>query len=161
MPNRPKNQLCDQFQGDTMLKKLLVVATFCLINTPTHASEERLLGCFKVDEVLKVVDGDTIDVRINVLPLDLAILADIRIRMEGINAWESRTRNLEEKKLGLAAKKRLSELVEEPISVCLSGKGKYGRWLGTLFNGTTNINQQLIAEGHAHEYFGGKREEFK
>ena len=72
-----------------MLKKLLVVATFCLINTPTHASEERLLGCFKVDEVLKVVDGDTIDVRINVLPLDLAILADIRIRMEGINAWES------------------------------------------------------------------------
>ena len=72
-----------------------------------------------------------------------------------------RTRDLEEKKLGMAAKKRLTELTQEKITVCLTERGKYGRWLGTLFSGETNINQQLIAEGHAHEYFGGKRKEFK
>ena len=116
--------------------------------------------CFEVDEVLKVVDGDTIDVRIRVLPIDLGLLADLRIRMEGINAWESRTRDLAEKQKGLSAKKRLTELVTVPINVCLSGKGKYGRWLGTLFDGETDINQQLVDEGHAHEYDGGKRKEF-
>ena len=80
--------------------------------------------------------------------------------MEGINAWESRTRDLAEKQKGLSAKKRLTELVTVPINVCLSGKGKYGRWLGTLFSGAANINQQLIDEGHAHVYDGGKRKEF-
>ena len=135
----------------------LLIIIFC--SSLTKASEVSPL-CFKVDEVLKVVDGDTIDVRIKVLPVDLDILADLRIRMEGINAWESRTKDLEEKKLGLAAKKRLTELVAVPISACLSGKGKYGRWLGTLFSGETNINQQLITEGHAHAYDGGKRKAF-
>ena len=48
--------------------------------------------------------------------------------MLGINAWESRTRNTAEKVKGLAAKARLQELAELPMNVCLSGKGKYGRW---------------------------------
>lgn len=151
-------------------KRMTAIAlALCVANT-TQAQETNST-CFAVDEVLKVVDGDTIDVRIKVLPVDLDILADLRIRMEGINAWESRTRDAAEKKLGLAAKKRLAELVTTdsstigipqlpPISVCLSGKGKYGRWLGTLFNGDTNINQQLIDEGHAHAYDGGKRKAF-
>jgi len=116
--------------------------------------------CFPVTEVLKVVDGDTVDVQIRVKPLDLDLLANMRIRMEGINAWESRSRNLEEKALGLAAKQRLSELVLAPITVCLSGKGKFGRWLGTLFDGETNINEQLVQEGHAQWYDGGKRKAF-
>ena len=85
----------------------------------------------------------------------------MRIRMEGINAWESRTSNAEEKVKGLAAKARWSELVMAPLTVCLSGKGKFGRWIGTLFNGETNINEQLVEEGHAHWYDGGKRKEFK
>tara|TARA_B100000131_G_scaffold122660_1_gene119768 strand:+ start:312 stop:701 length:390 start_codon:yes stop_codon:yes gene_type:complete len=129
------------------------------MGTSIQASEEPLSNCFKIDEVLKVVDGDTIDVRVKLLPFSL--LNDIRVRMEGINAWESRTRDPEEKKLGLAAKKRLTELTQEEVTVCLTERGKFGRWLGTLFSGETNINQQLIAEGHAHEYFGGKRKEFK
>ena len=116
--------------------------------------------CFPVTEVLKVVDGDTVDVQIRVKPLDLDLLSNMRIRMEGINAWESRTSNLEEKALGLAAKQRLSELVLAPITVCLSGKGKFGRWLGTLFDGEININEQLVEEGHAHWYDGGKRKKF-
>jgi len=116
--------------------------------------------CFPVTEVLKVVDGDTVDVQIRVKPLDLDLLANMRIRMEGINAWESRTSNQKEKVLGLAAKQRLSELVLAPITVCLSGKGKFGRWLGTLFDGETNINEQLVQEGHAQWYDGGKRKAF-
>ena len=55
----------------------------------------------------------------------------------------------------------MSELVMAPLTVCLSGKGKFGRWIGTLFNGETNINEQLVEEGHAHWYDGGKRKEFK
>ena len=87
-----------------MLKrKMLVVMIFCLIGTSIKP-QRTLSNCFQVDEVLKVVDKDTIDVRVRLVPF--SILNDIRIRMEGINAWESRTRDPEEKKLGLAAKKR-------------------------------------------------------
>jgi micrococcal nuclease len=143
-----------------LYRKRMIAVALSLFLANTLQAQETNSTCFSVDEVLKVVDGDTIDVRIKVLPVDLDILADLRIRMEGINAWESRTKDAAEKKLGLAAKKRLAELVEAPISVCLSGKGKYGRWLGTLFNGDTDINQQLIDEGHAHAYGGGKRKVF-
>ena len=136
-----------------MVKKLLAVV---LLGISLQLNAE----CFPVTEVIKVVDGDTVDVQIRVKPLDLDLLANMRIRMEGINAWESRSRNLEEKALGLAAKQRLSELVLAPITVCLSGKGKFGRWLGTLFDGETNINEQLVQEGHAQWYDGGKRKPF-
>ncbi len=137
-----------------MNKKLLGAL---LLGTSLNVSGE----CFPVTEVLKVVDGDTVDVQIRVKPLDLDLLSNMRIRMEGINAWESRTSNAEEKVKGMAAKDRLSELVMTPLTVCLSGKGKFGRWIGTLFNGETNINEQLVEEGHAHWYDGGKRKEFK
>ena len=143
-----------------LYKSQIAAFALALLMGGTTQAKDGTSHCFEVDEVLKVVDGDTIDVRIKVLPVDLGLLADLRIRMEGINAWESRTRDLEEKRLGLAAKDRLTELVTVPISVCLSGKGKYGRWLGTLFSGAANINQQLIDEGHAHVYDGGKRKEF-
>lgn len=136
-----------------MVKKLIGVV---LLGISLQVNAE----CFPVTEVLKVVDGDTVDVQIRVKPLDLDLLANMRIRMEGINAWESRTSNQKEKVLGLAAKQRLSELVLAPISVCLSGKGKFGRWLGTLFDGETNINEQLVQEGHAQWYDGGKRKAF-
>ena len=136
-----------------MVKKLIGVV---LLGISLQVNAE----CFPVTEVLKVVDGDTVDVQIRVKPLDLDLLANMRIRMEGINAWESRSRNREEKALGLAAKQRLSELVLAPITVCLSGKGKFGRWLGTLFDGETNINEQLVQEGHAQWYDGGKRKAF-
>ena len=139
-----------------------VLAAWVLSNTEAQGSELPQANmdshCFEVDEVLKVVDGDTIDVRLRLLPFSL--LNDIRIRMEGINAWESRTRDLEEKKLGLAAKERLTELTQKEVTVCLSERGKYGRGIGTLFSGAVNINQQLVDEGHAHIYDGGKRKEF-
>ena len=88
------------------MNRLAALAIILLWSPLTKANATS--QCFDVDQVLKVVDGDTIDVRINVLPLDLGLLANLRIRMEGINAWESRTKDLEEKKLGLAAKKTIN-----------------------------------------------------
>jgi endonuclease YncB( thermonuclease family) len=92
--------------------------------------------------------------------------------MEGINTPESRTRDKEEKKRGLAAKARLVEILEFNNNNCVlkvSGVGKYGRALAIVLvdtlsptNGSDGItlidvNKQLIKEGHAIEYHGGKR----
>ena len=119
--------------------------------------------------VNRVVDGDTIDVTID---LGFKVWKKMRVRMEGINTPESRTRDLEEKKRGLAAKDRLKNILEFNNNECVlkvSGVGKYGRALATVLveslsplNGKDgipliNVNQQLIEEGHAVEYHGGKR----
>ena len=108
-------------------------------------------------KVMRVVDGDTIDALID---LGFDIHKKIRIRMVGINTPESRTRDLEEKKRGLAAKARLKEILKENKNKFIlesQGVGKYGRCLGIIKIGDTIVNQQLIIEGHAVEYFGGKR----
>ena len=114
---------------------------------------------YKIKTIDHIVDGDTFDCS---LDLGFNITHKIRVRMYGINTPESRTRDLEEKARGLASKKRLIELLEEHegnLIVQTNKKGKYGRYLGTLFAGETgiNINKQLIEEGFAVEYFGGKR----
>ena len=105
-----------------------------------------------------VVDGDTMDVT---LDLGFDILYNSRIRLFGINTPESRTRDLEEKARGLAAKDRVLELCPIGQQVIVKtqkdGKGKYGRILGEIFVGDINVNQQLVSEGHAVEYFGGKK----
>ena len=116
----------------------------------------------------RVVDGDTIDALIDV---GFDIWVKKRIRYKGIDTWESRTRNLEEKKLGLAAKARNKDLLEnvsaKPGYFRLKsyGVGKYGRVLGEIFimdsNGVQmNINNTLIQEGHAYVYEGGKKKVF-
>ncbi len=120
------------------------------------------LHFYGVKEVVKIVDGDTVDLLID-LGFDLSI--KIRVRMSGINAWESRTRNLKEKKLGLAAKDRLRELCEQAmekksLKILTTEKGKYGRYLGVLYGNGKNINDVLVSEGHAHHYDGGKRKKY-
>ena len=117
----------------------------------------------------RVVDGDTIDCTID---LGFKTWKKVRVRMEGINTPESRTRDLEEKKRGLAAKDRLVEILELNNNECIlqvSGVGKFGRALSKVFVNTLsptseessmtliNVNKQLIEEGHAVEYHGGKR----
>jgi len=110
----------------------------------------------------RVIDGDTIDCYID---LGFDIQTKKRIRFAGINTPESRTRDLEEKKRGLAAKARLKEILEQASEIHLDsqGLGKYGRVLGQLHvsseNSPTmiNVNELLITEGHAVEYHGGKR----
>jgi micrococcal nuclease len=117
----------------------------------------------------RVVDGDTIDALIDV---GFDIWIKKRIRYSGIDTWESRTRNLEEKKLGLAAKARNKELLEEISSksgyfrLKSHGVGKYGRVLGEIFIEDSegkqyNINETLISEGHAYVYDGGKKKVLK
>tara|TARA_R100000541_G_scaffold7063_1_gene14696 strand:+ start:57 stop:416 length:360 start_codon:yes stop_codon:yes gene_type:complete len=110
----------------------------------------------------RVIDGDTIDCMID---LGFDINTKKRIRFMGINTPESRTRDLEEKARGLAAKARLKEILESAKEIHLDshGVGKYGRVLGELHvNSSTsptmvNVNELLIKEGHAVEYHGGKR----
>ena len=117
----------------------------------------------------RVVDGDTIDAMIDV---GFDIWVKKRIRYKGIDTWESRTRDLDEKKKGLAAKARNKELLEKVSSksgyfrLKSYGVGKYGRVLGELFiqdvdGKTMCINEQLITEGHAYVYDGGKKQLFK
>ena len=104
----------------------------------------------------RVVDGDTIDALVD---LGFDTWKKVRIRMMGVDAPESRTRDLEEKKLGLAAKDRLIEMLGDgEFTLQSHGVGKYGRCLGEIFmESDVSINRQLINEGHATEYFGGKR----
>ena len=103
----------------------------------------------------RVVDGDTVDAHID-LGFDITIHK--RIRLAGIDSPESRTRDLEEKKRGLASKDRLIELLGDGDFILKSEEvGKYGRVLGTLHNNKLNINKTLVQEGFAVEYWGGKK----
>ena len=106
--------------------------------------------------LIRVIDGDTIDVDID---LGFSVwLKKQRVRLSGIDTPESRTRNLEEKKLGLAAKARLIELCGQELQVKSLGKGKYGRILGVPYTKDgDDICQILIDEGHAVEYHGGTK----
>ena len=114
-------------------------------------------GC----ELLRVIDGDTIDVR---AALGFDVSLKLRLRFAGINTPESRTRNLEEKALGLAAKARLKEVLESADSIEFEsfGKGKFGRVLATPYavigDERTDVCQLLVREDHARLYDGGKRE---
>ena len=116
----------------------------------------------------RVVDGDTIDALIDV---GFDIWVKKRIRYSGIDTWESRTRDLEEKAKGLEAKARNKELLMEVSSksgyfrLKSFGVGKYGRVLGEIYiedaeGKQYNINETLISEGHAYVYEGGKKKVF-
>ena len=111
--------------------------------------------------VVRVVDGDTIDVDID-LGFGI-VLKKKRLRFLGIDTPEKRTRNLAEKKLGLQATARVQELCGEKVRFISQELDKYGRVLATPFavdeNGITGVNicDTLIEEGLAVPYFGGKK----
>jgi len=135
-------------------------------------------------ELIKVVDGDTIDCYID---LGFNLKTKKRIRYMGIDTWESRTRDLEEKAKGLAAKDRNKHLLEQGVFKLKSfGTGKFGRVLGEIFvdpevvgehitecigdaehhidideSGWVSVNDILIEEGHAYEYHGEKKKDFE
>jgi len=109
-------------------------------------------------QVRRVVDGDTVDVTID---CGFNIHIKERVRLSGINTPECRTRDLEEKKRGLAAKARLEEILESfgdtiIIKTFIDKKGKYGRLLGRLCGEghPYSANMMLLSEGHAIEYIG-------
>jgi len=116
----------------------------------------------------RVVDGDTVDALIDV---GFDIWFKKRIRFMGVDTWESRTRDLEEKKLGKLATERTRQLLEDVSSksgyfrLRSHGVGKYGRVLGELFvmdkdGKQWNVNETLLTEGHAYVYDGGKKKVF-
>ena len=117
---------------------------------------------YKIKEITHFVDGDTFDC---IIDLGFDIFHEVRVRMYGMNTPESRTRDLEEKKKGLASKARLVEILTEEDAYKLvlrtKEKGKFGRWRGIVVkqyeHHVEDVNQQMIEEGFAVPYFGGKR----
>ena len=111
---------------------------------------------YAIKEVLRVVDGDTIDVLID---LGFDLTKKERIRLAGIDTPESRTRNLEEKKMGLEAKEYLQNKLDncKNLRVKTEKDGKYGRMLGWVLCGQTNINEEMVYRGYAWEYDGGTK----
>ena len=120
--------------------------------------------------VIKVVDGDTVDVDID-LGFGI-VLSDERVRIAGIDTPESRTRDKEEKKFGLAAKARVKQLLGKTCvlktQINKDGedmKGKFGRILGdfSVYHSATDswrmITEVLISEGHAVPYHGQNKED--
>jgi len=104
----------------------------------------------------RIVDGDTFDCCLD-LGFDVKLHKQ-RVRLHGIDTPESRTKDLAEKKLGLAAKERLKELCTGKFKIKSLGKGKYGRILGIPYTEDgKDICQMLIKEGHAVEYHGGTK----
>ena len=120
---------------------------------------------FRVTEITKVLDGDTIDVTID---LGFDLFKKERVRIAGVDTPEKRTRNLEEKALGVDATNWLKEKLESTLAgddeltirtELVGGVGKYGRLLGWLYVGESNVslNEQMITEGYAHAYDGGTK----
>ena len=117
-------------------------------------------------KVLKVVDGDTVDVDID-LGFGI-VLTDERVRIMGIDTPESRTSDKIEKLFGLAAKERLKELLgEEAVLITKDDKhgedmkGKFGRVLGDFRVGGKTVTEILIEEGHAVAYDGQSKDEIQ
>ena len=114
-------------------------------------------------KLVRVVDGDTCDALID---LGFDTWVKKRIRFKGVDTWECRTRDKEEKVKGLAAKAFTKDLLEnsdEGKFVLKSyGVGKYGRVLGELFikGNETSVNELLKENGHAYEYHGEKKKVF-
>ena len=121
---------------------------------------------FRVIEINRVVDGDTIDVTID---LGFDLYKKERVRVAGVDTPEKRTRDLEEKELGIDAtnwmKDKLTETIkgDEELTIrteLKGGVGKYGRLLGWLYIGDSDrsLNEQMITEGYAWEYDGGTKQ---
>ena len=111
-------------------------------------------------EIVKIIDGDTVDVDID---LGFGIwMRNERVRLYGIDTPESRTRDLEEKKYGLAAKEFLTKWLSAgniTLKTHKDAEGKFGRILGELWYNDININQKLIEEHHAVGYHGQSKDE--
>ena len=121
---------------------------------------------FRVVEINRVVDGDTIDVTID---LGFDLFKKERVRVAGVDTPEKRTRDLEEKELGIHATNWIKENLDGAISgsddliirtELVGGMGKYGRLLGWLYIGDSDVslNEQMIEEGYAWPYDGGTKQ---
>ena len=121
---------------------------------------------FRVVEINRVLDGDTIDVTID---LGFDLFKKERVRVAGVDTPEKRTRDLEEKALGIDATNWLKEKLEGALAgdddlvirtELVGGVGKYGRLLGWLYlgDGDMSLNEAMIEEGYAWAYDGGTKQ---
>ena len=122
---------------------------------------------FRVTSIDRVLDGDTIDVTID---LGFDLYKKERVRVAGVDTPEKRTRDLEEKELGIHATNWLKEKLDGAIAgdddlvirtELVGGVGKYGRLLGWLYIGgdaESSLNEQMIDEGYAWAYDGGTKQ---
>jgi len=115
-------------------------------------------------KVLRVVDGDTVDVDID-LGFGI-VLKDERVRIMGIDTPESRTRDKVEKKFGLASKKYLKDNIAIAKDVVCKthvrdARGKFGRVLGEIWCDGTNMNKQMIEENMAVAYYGDNKDKLE
>jgi len=113
---------------------------------------------YRIKKVIKVVDGDTIDVDID---LGFKISYTQRVRLAGIDSPESRTKDLREKALGLEVKNKVKSAMDSAKTIVIKTElpdstEKYGRILGWVYldNSLKSLNEQLIDEGYAWEYMG-------
>ena len=117
---------------------------------------------YRVKEVTKVVDGDTIDV---IIDLGFDIMYKSRVRLFGIDTPESRTRDKEEKFYGKLSSKFLQDRCKKgsyiTLRTHLDKKGKFGRILGELIVDDINLNKQMIKESLAVEYFGQSKDDIE
>ena len=118
---------------------------------------------YRVNKVTKVVDGDTIDV---VIDLGFDIMYKSRVRLFGIDTPESRTRDLVEKKYGLMSKDFLKDKLKNAEKIVIKTHkgeetGKFGRILGEIFCDNVNINQQMCDVGHAVAYYGQSKDDIQ
>jgi micrococcal nuclease len=125
-------------------------------------SKTKDLYVYRIKSITKVVDGDTIDANID-LGFDISFTK--RIRLAGIDSPESRTTNLKEKALGLESKEWLKKTLEDAKDILIKTEKpdsteKYGRIIGHLFinDQETSLNNQMIDEGYALAYEGGKKD---
>jgi len=114
-------------------------------------------------KLVRVVDGDTADVMID---LGFDVWTKARLRFNGVDTWESRTRNLEEKEKGLLAKEFTESYLtrnDGKFQIQSFGVGKYGRVLADIYikGEEKSLNQLLIENGHAYFYDGGTKQIFK
>ena len=135
-----------------------------------HPPSRKSCYNFRVVKINRVVDGATIDVTI---ALGFDLLKKERVRIAGVDTPEKRTRDLEEKALGLDATAWMKDHLEGAIkgddeltirTELKGGMGKYGRLLGWLYvgEGDVSLNEQMITEGYAWEYDGGtKKKDFQ
>ena len=121
---------------------------------------------FRVTKINRVIDGDTIDVT---LDLGFSLTKKERVRIAGVDTPEKRTRNLEEKELGIDATNWLKDKIKDTLTgddeltirtELVGGVGKYGRLLGWLYVGDDDysLNEQMITEGYAWAYDGGTKQ---
>ena len=118
---------------------------------------------YRVNKVTKVVDGDTIDV---IIDLGFDIMYKSRVRLFGIDTPESRTRDLVEKKYGLMSKDFLKDKLKNAEKIVIKTHkgeetGKFGRILGEIFCDNVNINQQMCDVGHAVAYYGQSKDDIQ